>query len=51
MICVAATQDHLIIPDSLLQTEIQIVKPLSTLTDEQVDLMFQYEINLNMMFY
>ena len=45
MICVAASNDPLIIPDSLLEIEIDKLRPLSTLTDDQVDLMFRYEIN------
>lgn len=46
MICVVATKELLIIPDSLLENQIEVIRPASTLSDDQVDLMFEYEIEL-----
>ena len=45
MICVVATKEPLIIPDSLLENQIKVVRPASTLSDDQVDLMFEYVMN------
>jgi hypothetical protein len=46
LICVAASQEPLDIPDSLLETTIIPTKPTSTLADSHLDHLFRYKLIL-----